>query len=364
MTDTPTPTDAAGPTEDTPFEPEDDAFHEASGDPYWVETTWFSFNVPERRMGGWLHAQSAVHRRVTTWRVFVWDPRGALPGELAYHRRAEEVPFETDLDLRHVRYPGGGFTVDVVRPTMDYRVTYTDGDRCTIDLLHEGVHPPHRFTPGAAPMVHNPHFDQLGHVTGRLVLSGEEIPVDCWSVRDRTWGPRGGPHAQSRKPEHVQGRFTPRVPGGPAWRQVERQRGRGRIQYVFGHVDDRTGFLGFARPQDGDAKGWAPVHVGWLLQGGRFERLDAARSRLRDWRDPATGWTAHLELDLVDRTGRAMAVEGTAMSRIAEQGDTAHSLMRWEMDGQVGWGEDQDVWNPSHFRAMREALQGVISVEA
>ena len=356
MTTDNTPTQLPG--EDDPFEPDDDDFHPGNEDPYWVETTWFSFNVPERRMGGWLHAASNVHRRVTTWRVFVWDPHGALPGELAYHRLEPDVPFDGDIDLRHVRYPGGGFTVDVVRPTLDYRVTYDDGRRCSIDLLHESPHPPHRFTPGAAPMMFNPHFDQLGHVTGQLVLDGERIPIDCWSVRDRTWGPRGGPHGQSRKPEHVRGDHAPKVPGGPRWRQVERERGRGRIQYVFGHVDATTGFLGFARPQEGDAKGWAPVHVGWQLRDGHFERLDAVRSRLRDWRDPATGWTAHIELELVDRTGRIMDVEGVATSRIAESGDTAHSLMRWEIDGQVAWGEDQDIWNPAHFRAMCDALQG------
>ena len=42
------------------------------------------------------------------------------------------------------------------------------------------------------------------------------------------------------------------------WREIERERGRGRIQYIFGHRRDGTGFLGFARVQDGDADGWSP----------------------------------------------------------------------------------------------------------
>ena len=46
-------------------------------------------------------------------------------------------------------------------------------------------------------------------------------------------------------------------------------------------------------------------------------------------------------------------------SRIAERWGGGHSLMRWEMDGRIGWGEDQDVWKPEHFAAMREALQAV-----
>lgn len=347
-----------GPTEDTPFEPADDALHPSSGDPYWVETTWWSFNVPERRMGGWLHAATALGRGTVTWRVFVWDPSSADPAHVPYYRRADDVPVPADLDLRHVAFPGGGFTVDVERPTLDYRVTYHDPGRCSIELHHASAHPPHRFTPGAAPMVHSPHFDQLGRVTGELVLDGERIAVDCWSVRDRTWGPRGGPHGQSRKPEHLRGEHRPSVTGGPRWREVERERGRGRIQYVFGHADDQVGFLGFVRPQDGDARGWSPMHVGWLLHDGRFERLDATRSRLRNWRNVETGWTEHLEVDLTDRDGRTMAAEGHATSRISDGHAGAHSLMCWDLGGATGWGEDQDVWQPGHFAAMAAALRG------
>ena len=33
--------------------------------------------------------------------------------------------------------------------------------------------------------------------------------------------------------------------------------------------------------------------------------------------------------------------------------------MRWEFDGRIGWGEDQDIWHPKHFARMRAALQAV-----
>jgi hypothetical protein len=70
-------------------------------------------------------------------------------------------------------------------------------------------------------------------------------------------------------------------PGGPRWREIERERGRGRIQYIFGHTEAQTGFLSFVRPQDGDAKGWSPLNVGWLLKDGKFSRLDKSKSRMR-----------------------------------------------------------------------------------
>jgi hypothetical protein len=33
------------------------------------------------------------------------------------------------------------------------------------------------------------HFDQPGRMTGTVVLNGERLEIDCYSLRDRTWGP-------------------------------------------------------------------------------------------------------------------------------------------------------------------------------
>ena len=347
-------------TEATPFVPEDDTYHRPSGDPDEVETTWWSFNVPERRMGGWLHAAYHVNRGEVTWRVFVWDPRSAEPAGLAYYKTMAGVPMPPDPDLRAITFPGGGFSVTMLRPLMDYRVSYRDaGAGFAVELEHRSVHLPHRFTPGEAPMLRNPHLDQLGHVVGELTVDGEHIAVDCYSVRDRTWGPRGGRHSQSQKAQYVRGEHRVLEPGGPQWREVERQRGRGRIQYIFGHADATTGFLGFVRPQDGDARGWSPMNVGWLLKDGVFARLDKTKSRMRNVRDPNTGWSAHMDVALTDASGRTMDAEGHAVSWMCEGGAGANALMRWEFDGSIGWGEDQDGWRPDHFAEMLRALRAV-----
>jgi hypothetical protein len=344
--------------EEEEFSPDDDTYHRASTDPFWVETTWWSFNVPERRLGCWLHAGYHTNRGTATWRVFVWDPSGSDPGRLAYYKLAEEVPMPADADLRDLAFAGGGFSVKMLAPLTDYHVAYADRDAgVDIEFEHRSVHPPQRFTPGEPPIMHNPHLDQLGHITGSLTLHGERIPLDGYSVRDRTWGPRGGHHAQSQKPEYLKGEYRVSAPGGPMWRQIERQRGRGRIQYIFGHTDNRTGFLSFVRPQDGDAAGWSPLNVGWLLKDGVFQRIDKTRSRMRNFRDPDTGWSAHMEVDITDRTGRRMEAEGFAVSYMCEHGAGANALMRWEYDGQIGWGEDQDGWKLDHFQQMMRALR-------
>ena len=78
---------------------------------------------------------------------------------------------------------------------------------------------------------------------------------------------------------------------------------------------------------------------------------------MRNFRDPLTGWSAHMQVELVDVTGRSMQAEGTAESHICEHAAGSNALMRWEYEGQGGWGEDQDGWKLDHFLRMRDALR-------
>lgn len=345
-------------TADTPFVPGDDTYHKLSEDPFEVETNWWCFNIPERHLGAWVHAAYHTNRGQVTWRIFAWDPSGADPGRLAYYRNRPDVAMPTDPDLRDITFPEGGYSLKMLTPLMDYHLTYRDDEaNFGIEFEFKAVHPPRRFTPGQPPAMYNPHLDQLGHYNGELILRGERIPINCYSVRDRTWGPRGGHHSQSQKPAYVRGEYRVRNPGGPQWRQIERERGRGRIQYIFGHTGAETGFLSFVRPQDGDAAGWSPLNMGWLLKDGVFQRLDTTKSKMRNFRDPKTGWSAHMQCILVDVTGRSMEAEGFAVSHMCEHATGSNALMRWEYDGKVGWGEDQDGWRPDHWRKMLDALR-------
>ncbi len=225
-------------TADTPFGPDDDKFHRSPDDnPYWAETTWWSFNIPERKIGGWLHGQFNTNRGTVTWRVYVWDPSGAEQSDLRYFRMATDIPVTDPApDLRDITIPGGGFSVKMIRPLRDYEIEFEDS---------------------------------------------------------------------------------------------------------------------------ADAAGWAPLNHGWLLQDGRFELLDKSASRMKNYRDPLTGWSSHMQVDLVDVRGRTLGAEGIAASHICERGGGSTALMRWDLGSEIGWGEDQDIWHPKHFARMRDALQAV-----
>lgn len=340
------------------FKPEDDQYHTLSDDPYETETNWWSWNVPERGIGGWIHTPYYPNRKTVTWRIFVWEPGAYDPARMAYYRKVEEAPMPDSPDLRDIVFPKGGYSLKAIEPGMKYHLAYADEARdFALDFVFAGAHPPRRFEPGEPPFINTPHFDQLGRITGTMRLRGEDIALDCWSVRDRTWGPRGGPYAQSRKQDYATDLDRVSQPGGARWREIERERGRGRIQYIFGHADGNTGFLGFVRSQDGDADGWSPMNGGYLLRDGIYGSLDKARSRMRAFRNPETGWCTHMQVELVDVSGRVMIAEGFAVSRMSEAGYGTNQLMRWDIDGKIGWGEDQDIWQPRHFTRMLDALK-------
>ena len=71
------------------------------------------------------------------------------------------------------------------RAAHEYGIGYDDpdgGDELHVDLTFTAVTPPHYLGES--------HLDQPGRYQGRSCSSGEEIAVDSYGFRDRSWGPR------------------------------------------------------------------------------------------------------------------------------------------------------------------------------
>ena len=100
------------------------------------------------------------------------------------------------------------------------------------------------------------------------------------------------------------------------------------------------------------------MNAGWIRRDGSFGSL-ADGSRMRVFRNPKTGWATHMQVELVDELGRTMQSEGFAVSTMSEAGYGVNQLMRWDIDGGIGWGEDQDVWRGDHFLRVLDALKEV-----
>ena len=92
------------------------------------------------------------------------------------------------------------------------------------------------------------------------------------------------------------------------------------------------------------------MNGGYLLRDGTYGSLNKNKSRMRAFRSPETGWCTHMQVELTDNLGREMVAEGMAVSRMSEAGYGTNQLMRWDYDGKIGWGEDQDCWHPRKWR--------------
>jgi hypothetical protein len=307
------------------FTAADDRFHFGQmSDRWWeTETAWFSFCHPERGLGGWLYTLVRPNIGTVAGGAWVWDASAWLPWEVLYSANHSALPLPRDQDLDDIVLPTG-VSIRVVEPGLAYDLGYDDGERLQARLRFDGVMPPEPLTAVGSTFGSAHHFDQLGRVTGHLVLHGERMDVDCLAMRDRTWGPR---------PEN-----RPR-----------------QAAYVTGAVDAGHGFLAVSNP--GGATD--PVAYGFLRREGATVSL-AGGHRIVE-RDPEHGWVTRIRIEAVDRDGRALDAVGEPVSRIVVNRHSfidINSLVRWEVGGRTGWGEDQDMWPVHTFAAARRTGRG------
>jgi len=315
------------------FVPDDDDFHdEKLSDGWWeTETCWFSWNVPERKLGGWTYCQARPNANICNGGAWAWDDRAAYPWELPY--RAEysglQLPPRAERDMRDFEWPNG-IRVRVLEPLTHYAISYNDPGALELELDFEAIMDPNPHPTGVVPFPKGTHFDQAGHVTGTVLLHGEEIAVDCHSVRDRSWGPRplGRPKRRDAAARTQSASF-------------------GGVGYSFCASGPADAWLIYALP-GGDVE---PVVCGFLLRGGEYAHILAGERRVTF--EPKTGWPVSFAIDAVDDQDRVLSVRGNAISR-HWRGHGGDSLVHWQWDRDIeGWGEDQSYFTRSQWEANR-----------
>ena len=304
--------------------PEDDMFHPPeSDDPWWTETVWYSWMVPERNLLGYWYTVFRANIGVNFGGVLVFDHTAVLPWEIPVFDWHWHQPMPEQVDLRDLDVLGG-MTLRCEEHGRKFRFGYKNDD-VEFDLVYDALMQPmlSRKTP---PFNHGNHIDQPGRVTGRFVLHGESIDVDCIAMRDRSWGIR----APRRQP---------------------------KLGYCHATVGPDSSFLSISI----DRKGHDGVIGGYLMRDGEWSRLTSGtRTVTRD----AKGRPAEVRIEAIDERGRPLEALGTTVSR---QVFTAYpdmfcwnSLARWDFDGAVAWGEDQDIWHPRKWRAYAGEIGALI----
>lgn len=201
------------------IKPADDRFHVRSGSPYWNESGCFSFMVPERDLDGMVYFYHRPNMLKSSGGVIMWDPSGEEDHDCVFYEFDEHLalPPEAnmfDFELRntlkcrtvelqkvyHMTFQREGFEIDLTWTA----ITPPHGSREPEELDRHfrdagmsgwirGKETPQGYKPDPIGTGGNEigHYDQFGRMTGTITIDGEKAPIDCVSLRDRSWGPRG-----------------------------------------------------------------------------------------------------------------------------------------------------------------------------
>ena len=108
--------------------PEDDMFHPpAPGEPWWTETVWYSWMVPERNLLGYWYAVFRANQGIHFGGVLVMDDTAVLPWEIPvfdWHWHQPIPPVVDLLDLNVL----GGMTLKCLEHGRVFQFGHTNDD--------------------------------------------------------------------------------------------------------------------------------------------------------------------------------------------------------------------------------------------
>lgn len=304
----------------TDLDPAADRFHApTSDDPYFTETCWFAFFVPERKLSGTLYPLFRRNQNVAAVGVYIWDDSAHTPWDARYVRNLWHVPVADDADLADIELTGS-LRYRCLSPQRSFKLDYDHPGYFSADLTFDAVMDPH--------WLGDAHLDQHGRVHGTLVLDGESIAVDCLAIRDRTWSPRND--------------LSDTVMGTA-----------GNGGYSYAMTDPGNGFHALAV----DAGGHCKVVAGYLIRDGVLSDVTDGRRWVIERNQH--GIQTRVGIELTDKLGRTYHGEGTCHNGFAWQFTPSLfswiCLTDWHGDGGRGWGEDHDNWSSSAWRRFSRA---------
>lgn len=318
----------------------DEHFHERSSDPYWSENTLFGFTIPEKNICGFVYWYFRPNMNLVVAGPAMWDNTGEDVYNCRYYGWDQHLALPEGADMYDFEL-SNSLSCTMVKPQEEYRIAY-DRNGFKLDLTWTAWIEPHYMKlsttgdedPGIKNWVKKDgefsvgHYEHMGHFKGTIEFEGETLEVDCGALRDRGWGPR---HADIADPLRA---------GWP---------------YVFAnpqsgwHLYDPQTELSFEEdPIEGTTE---TVTTGFYVRDGvKSKVVEGTRKAIRG-RD---GRVLKQEIHCVDELGRELHAVGEGINWLKWpiNSDILNwwSMVRWEYDGLVAYGEDQDFMNFKHYR--------------
>ena len=288
-----------------------------------TETQYFGFSVPEAKIHCYSYLWHHPNLRLLTGGLWVFQ------GTKRYMVQSEICDFRTYMsdsalkgDLYEYRLENG-FGVKILEPLRRFHLTYEDPARSNaVDLIYDAVGPAVLFADGR-------HLEQPMRVKGDLTLRGKHFSIDCYNVRDRSWGkPRPEENLRMPPASWMTGVFDPDFSFNCN---------------IFDQASGNPELSGeFALPEERALAG------GWLYRDGRLGRLVHAKKRVARARESLL--PEAIDLAAEDEFGRPLRLHGTLLASCPWQAwgnfNANICLMRWESAGRIAYGDCQEpMWN-------------------
>jgi hypothetical protein len=316
--------------------PEDDNFHARTDNPYWNESAWFSFFIPERNVDGWLYVWHRPNMNLSAGGVAVWDGSGTNSHDCLYYSFEPFNPMPENADMFSFEL-ANGLRFHCEEPLTSYDVGFK-GDGCEMDLHFDAVMPVQgmRFgdhTNTGMEVWGNGHYDQAGRMRGTITIQGERYDVDCIANRDHSWGPRAWGQSWNRG-----GYEFANSPDGTM----------SLLMLALTHVSsDEDPFLGTTEP----------LTYGWFRKDDQISTLVFGERRVVE-RGP-DGRPQRLIINARDELGREIEAEGRLENVLNYHASffAYWGLMNWTINGEHAWGETQDCFRPEEIRLLIKKLR-------
>lgn len=293
-----------------------------SDDHYWAETNYFGFYVPEAAIHVNVYVLTRQNAGVVLSSITITDGFSNAPHQVKYSNNQVHLPFpKTNLDNYEL---GNGLAIKCTKAVMDYDIKFDDQSRVAFDVQFKGLMEPYdihdpKMDPLAAAAddkvsqtAYAGHWDQSGRVTGKFTLDGTTYDIDCVSSMDHSWG------------ERQENQFK-------------------NFCWLNANFDNDVSIHCIWALNPDDINDYCAIVHGYVREGDQVYGLTKGSGKLH-----RNGLLhQHMALQVEDIRGKVHDFAGTAFTSNPWQPwpfiYATQSLLRWELDGVVGWGEVQDV---------------------
>jgi hypothetical protein len=316
--------------------------------PHTTHTHYFGFQIPEEGIGCYSYVRYLPYFPLMQGNVMVFqgtDNHQLLDMAHLDYEMTCPWPEVDDNTIRTTQ----GYEIELIEPGKKARVTYRSADdRCSFELEQTALSPicgRSAVMPGEDRLkeMQPGGFEQFMHCVGEVTLHGKTYPIDCNTIRDRSWN-------QDRS-EARGGLFDIPV----SWTPVYFDQDLYINQVGFEKEDSNPSWKGLLEPPPEDYPGFL---FSWVGRGDEIRdvvRVDRDVTELH----PTLYHPLKQEIEIEDDHGDVYRMTGEALAHspiVAWPHAFAYdSVVRWETDdGRVGHGSCQGIWYEGYQHAMKE----------